>query len=56
MAQILLLGKEMSWIEVNLPFDAAAEKASNVTSLVPRPHPKPMKPKAERFPEAPRAL
>lgn len=56
MAQILLLGKEMSWIEVNLPFDAAAEKASNVRSLVPRPYPKPMKAKAERFPEAPRAL
>lgn len=56
MAQILLLGKEMSWIEVNLPFDAAAEKASNVTSLVPRSYPKPMKLKAERFPEAPRAL
>lgn len=56
MAQTLVLGKEMSWIEVNLPFDAAAEKASTVTSLAPRPYPKPMKPKAKRFPEAPRAL
>lgn len=46
----------MFWVEVNLPFDAVAEEASNVTSLVPRPYPKAMKPKAERFPEAPRAL
>lgn len=43
--QILLLEIEMSWIEVNLPFNDAAEEALNVTSLVPSIHSKPMKPK-----------
>lgn len=44
-AQILLLEIEMSWIEVNLPFNDAAEEALNVTSLVPSLHSKLMKPK-----------
>lgn len=32
--EIQLLEKETSWMEVNLPFDAAAEEDSNVRSLV----------------------
>lgn len=48
--QILLLEKEMSWIEVNMPLNDAAEEASNVKSLVSRSHSKPMKPKPWNIP------
>lgn len=55
-AQILPLEKEMSWVEVNLPFDDAAEEASNVKGLVPWSDTKPMKPDSRCLPDAPGGL